>query len=169
LRLEFILSYQNAANDSETEGPSLRPSRPLREPPEKPPESRRSGNNRENHRSKHRCGKSSSAYVHRLHTSTSHAAPDRQLASIFAFLGTRPDLDASRVVVWGFCMEGYYTLRAALLGCVSPGGGCYYMFDRAWLERADYMEYPFDLASMLAYKFGYTLDEFYTEGAQFSP
>ena len=103
-------------------------------------------------------------------------SPDRQLSSILAFLGTRPDLDPSRVVVWGFSTGGYYALRAAhtpagragLLGCVSLGGGCHHMFDRAWLERADYMEYPFDLASTLAYKFGYTLEEFFTEGAKFS-
>lgn len=43
------------------------------------------------------------------------------------------------------------------------------MFDREWLENVNKLEYPFDLAGTLTYKFGYkTLEEFIQNAAQYS-
>ncbi|KAK1752858.1 Alpha/Beta hydrolase protein [Echria macrotheca] len=102
-------------------------------------------------------------------------SPDRQWSSVLDWLDKRPEIDSTRIVVWGFSTGGYYSLRAGhthaqrLLGIVSQGGGCHHMFDRDWLERVNKLEYPFDLANTLAYKFGYTdLESFILEAPKFS-
>ena len=88
-------------------------------------------------------------------------SPDRLWSSVLDWIAARPEIDAARIVVWGFSTGGYYALRAAhthadrLLGCVSQGGGAHHMFDPAWLARANTQEYPFDLADTLAHKWGY--------------
>ncbi|KAK3690415.1 yellowish-green 1-like protein [Podospora appendiculata] len=100
-------------------------------------------------------------------------SPDRQWSSLLDWIGTIAAIDSAKVVVWGFSTGGYYALRAAhthayrLLGCVSLGGGAHHMFDRAWLENVNKLEYPFDLADTLAHKFGYPageLEAFIREG-----
>jgi hypothetical protein len=43
------------------------------------------------------------------------------------------------------------------------------MFDREWLENVNKLEYPFDLASTLTYKFGYPdLESFIQDAGKFS-
>ncbi len=44
------------------------------------------------------------------------------------------------------------------------------MFSREWLSEVNHLEYPFDLAHTLAYKFGYgdDLEKFKEEGMKFS-
>lgn len=91
-------------------------------------------------------------------------SPDRQWTSVLDWLDAQAEVDSGRVVVWGFSTGGYYALRAAhthaarLRGSVSLGGGAHHMFDAAWLARVNRLEYPFDLADTLAYKFGYEGD-----------
>ncbi|KAJ4412920.1 hypothetical protein N0V85_003635 [Neurospora sp. IMI 360204] len=87
---------------------------------------------------------------------------DRQWSSVLNWVSQKAKrIDSRKIVVWGFSTGGYYALRAAhthhdrLLGSVSLGGGCHAMFDRAWLDKVNNLEYPFDLADTLAYKFGY--------------
>lgn len=103
------------------------------------------------------------------------ASPDRLWSSVLDWAAAQPAVDARRVVVWGFSTGGYYALRAAhthaprLLGSVSLGGGAHHMFDRAWLAHVNRLEYPFDLADTLAYKFGYAdVASFVREGHKFS-
>lgn len=87
---------------------------------------------------------------------------DRQWSSVLDWVARKEKrIDSRKIVVWGFSTGGYYALRAAhthhdrLLGSVSLGGGCHGMFDGAWLDKVNNLEYPFDLADTLAYKFGY--------------
>lgn len=91
---------------------------------------------------------------------------DRQWSSVLDYVAKEhvQEIDSTKIVVWGFSTGGYYALRAAhthhdrLLGSISLGGGCHHMFDEAWLEKVNNLEYPFDLADTLAYKFGYGSD-----------
>ncbi|KAA8633966.1 hypothetical protein SMACR_07629 [Sordaria macrospora] len=108
-------------------------------------------------------------------------SPDRQWSSVLDFISQhQPRIDKQKIIVWGFSTGGYYAFRIAhthasrLLGSVSLGGGCHHMFDREWLDKVNNLEYPFDLADTLAYKFGYAptkegLEQFKKEGqAKFS-
>ncbi|KAJ9624594.1 uncharacterized protein PV06_06408 [Exophiala oligosperma] len=102
-------------------------------------------------------------------------SPDRQWSSVLDWLATQKAIDSKKVVVWGFSTGGYYSLRLAhthhdrLLACISLGGGAHHMFDREWLENTNKLEYPFDLASTLTYKFGYPdLESFIKEAGKFS-
>ncbi|KAK4447315.1 Alpha/Beta hydrolase protein [Podospora aff. communis PSN243] len=102
-------------------------------------------------------------------------SPDRQLSSVLDWIAAQGELDSTKVVVWGFSTGGYYSLRAGhthadrLLGVVSQGGGCHHMFDREWLEKVNVLEFPFDLANALAFKWGYgSLEDFIQEAGKFS-
>ncbi|KAI3328204.1 Alpha/Beta hydrolase protein [Ustulina deusta] len=91
-------------------------------------------------------------------------SPDRVWSSMFDWVGRQECIDQSRVVNWGFSTGGYYSIRLAhthsdkLKGVVALGGGCHHMFDPEWLDAVDTLEYPFDLAHTLCYKFGYGTD-----------
>ncbi|KAF2272202.1 pigment biosynthesis protein-like protein yellowish-green 1 [Westerdykella ornata] len=99
-------------------------------------------------------------------------APDRLYSSLFEWIGTQHTIDQNRIAVWGFSTGAYYAIRVAhthhgkLAGVVALGGGCHHMFDETWLRRCDWMEYPFDCAHALAWKWGYghNLEEFIQEG-----
>lgn len=102
-------------------------------------------------------------------------SPDRQWSSVLDWLDQQKEVDHKRIIVWGFSTGGYYALRVAhthkdrLLGSVSLGGGAHHMFDREWLENVNKLEYPFDLANTLTYKFGYPdLESFIKEAPKFS-
>ncbi|KAK3939640.1 Alpha/Beta hydrolase protein [Diplogelasinospora grovesii] len=102
-------------------------------------------------------------------------SPDRQWSSVLDWISQQTPIDPKKIIVWGFSTGGYYSLRIAhthnerLLGSVSLGGGCHHMFDREWLSHVNHLEYPFDLADTLAYKFGYdNLEEFIKEAGKFS-
>ena len=81
--------------------------------------------------------------------------------SLFEWIDKQPEIDKSRVAVWGFSTGGYYAIRIAhthkarVLGAASQGGGCHHMFDAPWLDGSNVGEYPFDLGSSLALKYGY--------------
>ncbi|KAK0610711.1 yellowish-green 1-like protein [Bombardia bombarda] len=102
-------------------------------------------------------------------------SPDREWSSLLDWIDAQEAIDSKRIIVWGFSTGGYYALRVAhthanrLMGSVSLGGGAHFMFDRAWLEHVNRLEYPFDLADTLAYKFGYSdLESFIKEADKFS-
>lgn len=102
-------------------------------------------------------------------------SPDRVWTTLFDWVERQLEIDQTRKVLWGFSTGGYYAIRVAhthpkhLAGVVSLGGGCHYMFHPEWLSNADHLEYPFDLATTLAYKFGYDkLDDFKKEAMRFS-
>ncbi|KAK7533149.1 Alpha/Beta hydrolase protein [Phyllosticta citribraziliensis] len=88
-------------------------------------------------------------------------SPDREWSSLLDWVDAQEAIDSKRVAVWAFSTGGFYAIRLAhthpnrLAGVVALGGGCHHMFDREWLDHVNHLEYPFDLANTLAYKFGY--------------
>ena len=103
-------------------------------------------------------------------------SPDREWSSLFEWIGEQPEIDQKRIALWDFSTGGYYAIRVAhshhdrLAGVVALGGGCHYMFDPEWLSNVNHLEYPFDLANTLAYKWGYgdDLETFKKEAMKFS-
>lgn len=88
-------------------------------------------------------------------------SPDRQWSSLFDWIDEQPEVDHSRVAMWAFSTGGYYAIRLAhthhnrLAGVAAQGGGCHYMFHPEWLSHVNHLEYPFDLATTMAWKWGY--------------
>ena len=88
-------------------------------------------------------------------------SPDRLYSSLFDWLDTQDALDAKKRAIWAFSTGGFYAIRVAhthaerIAGVVALGGGCHYMFEKEWLDHVNHLEYPFDLANTLAYKWGY--------------
>lgn len=103
-------------------------------------------------------------------------SPDRLFSSLLDWVDVQAEIDQSRKALWAFSTGGFYALRLAythpkrLTGIVSHGGGCHYMFDPEWLSHVNHLEYPFDLATTLAHKFGYgdDLERFKKEAMKFS-
>lgn len=103
-------------------------------------------------------------------------SPDRVFDTLFEWIEQQPEIDQTRKAMWAFSTGGYYAIRVAhthpnrLSGIVALGGGCHYMFHPDWLSHVNHLEYPFDLASTLAYKFGYgnDLESFKKEAMKFS-
>ncbi|KAF2108614.1 Alpha/Beta hydrolase protein [Lophiotrema nucula] len=88
-------------------------------------------------------------------------APDRLYSSLFDWVAQQEGIAQKKVAIWAFSTGGYYAIRVAhthaekLAGVVALGGGCHHMFDPEWLSEVNHLEYPFDLANTLAYKWGY--------------
>lgn len=99
-------------------------------------------------------------------------SPDREWSSLLEWVDSQGAIDHNRKAVWAFSTGGYYAIRLAhthpkrVNGVVALGGGCHFMFDPVWLDHVNHLEYPFDLATTLAYKFGYgdDLEAFKKEG-----
>jgi alpha-beta hydrolase superfamily lysophospholipase len=77
-------------------------------------------------------------------------SPDRQYESLLDWIDTQDRIDKKKVCVWAFSTGGYYAIRLAhmqpdrLAGVVSQGGGVHHMFDPAWLDEVNHLEYPFE-------------------------
>ncbi|KAM0714235.1 hypothetical protein Q7P37_010022 [Cladosporium fusiforme] len=107
---------------------------------------------------------------------TDPTSPDREWSSLLDWIDEQDEIDHKKVAVWAFSTGGYYAIRFAhthanrLAGVVAHGGGCHYMFDERWLSSVNTLEYPFDLANTLAYKWGYgnDLEKFKKEASKFS-
>ncbi|OMP81487.1 UPF0255 protein [Diplodia seriata] len=103
-------------------------------------------------------------------------SPDRQWSSLLDWLDEQEAVDHDRVAVWAFSTGGFYAIRLAythphrVAGIVSLGGGCHHMFDKEWLDQVNHLEYPFDEAHSLAYKFGYgdDVEKFKQEAHKYS-
>ncbi|TKA52113.1 hypothetical protein B0A49_11935, partial [Cryomyces minteri] len=95
---------------------------------------------------------------------TDPTSPDREWSSLLDWADSQEGIDSKRICVWAFSTGGFYAIRLAhthpdrLAGVVALGGGTHHMFDKDWLDNVNHLEYPFDLASTLAYKFGYGND-----------
>ncbi|KAF1931653.1 alpha/beta-hydrolase [Didymella exigua CBS 183.55] len=91
-------------------------------------------------------------------------SPDRLYSSLFDWIDVQPRLDSKKTAIWAFSTGGFYAIRVAhthadrLAGVVALGGGCHHMFEQEWLDNVNHLEYPFDLANTLAYKWGYGSD-----------
>lgn len=76
-------------------------------------------------------------------------SPDRLWDSVFEWMHQKKLFNMSNVTVWGLSCGGFYAVRIAhthkqlLRGVVAHGAGIHHMFDKAWLDKADYHEYPF--------------------------
>ncbi len=103
-------------------------------------------------------------------------SPEREWSSLFDWLDEQSEVDHKRVAVFSVSTGGYYGIRLAhthhdrLAGVVALGGGCHHMFDPRWLSSVNHLEYPFDLATTLAYKWGYgdDLETFKKEAMKYS-
>jgi len=103
-------------------------------------------------------------------------SPEREWSSLFDWIDEQPEIDHQKVALWAFSTGGYYAIRLAhthhdrLAGVVALGGGCHHMFSPEWLSNVNHLEYPFDLANTLAYKWGYgdDVETFKKEGMKFS-
>ena len=91
-------------------------------------------------------------------------SPDRLMNSVLDWVeanAVRLSLDPKKVAARGISTGGYYAFRLAhthadrLVAVAEQGGGCHHMFDPAWIDAQNQMEYPFALADALAWKFGY--------------
>lgn len=77
-------------------------------------------------------------------------SPDRQWSSLFDWVDTQPRIDNKKLIVWGFSTGGYYSIRLAhthkdrIMAATALGGGCHHMFDAAWLDEVNHLEYPFE-------------------------
>ncbi len=77
-------------------------------------------------------------------------SPDRLWSSLLDWVDTQEGVDSKSVCVWAFSTGGFYAIRMAhthperVKGVVALGGGCHHMFDRAWLEEVNHLEYPFE-------------------------
>lgn len=73
--------------------------------------------------------------------------------------------DMQKIVCWGLSAGGCYGIRAAhthaqrFIAAIGQGAGTHHFFSRAWLEKAQYHEYPWSLLPALAGKFGYLSTE----------
>lgn len=80
---------------------------------------------------------------------TDQQSPDRLWDSVLDWAAENQQFDMQRIMVWGLSSGGYYAVRIAhthrdsLAGVVAQGAGCHYWFNRAWLDKADGHEYPF--------------------------
>jgi Esterase FrsA-like len=106
---------------------------------------------------------------------TDPTAPERQWSSVLDWINQQKEINSEKIVVWGFSTGGYYALRLAhthhdrIFASISLGGGAHHMFDREWLENVNKLEYPFELADVLAFKWGYPdLESFIKEAPKFS-
>ena len=91
-------------------------------------------------------------------------SPDRLMSSVLDWIkgsAVGLGLNPTRIVARGISTGGYYAMRIAhthadqLFAVVAQGGGCHHMFDPTWIDAQKQMEYPFQLAEALAYKFGF--------------
>lgn len=108
-------------------------------------------------------------------------ASDRLMSSVLDWVSANSaayGFDVKKVVARGISTGGYNAMRIAhthadrLFAVVAQGGGCHHMFDAAWIQASDQMEYPFALAEALAYKFGFRgsdpVEAYAAEGHKFS-
>ncbi|KAJ5958191.1 uncharacterized protein N7479_005341 [Penicillium vulpinum] len=99
-------------------------------------------------------------------------SPDRLWSSVLDYMDRRPEFDMSRVAAWGLSAGGFYAIRAActhrerLAGSVAHGPGSHFVFSPEWLAKANDHEYPFELTSAMAEKYGYADVEDFVKNSQ---
>lgn len=85
---------------------------------------------------------------------------ERLWDALLDWCGTRSDIDAARIAVWGGSTGGYWaaklahTHRERLAAAVCHGGCAHYAFTPDWIEKAQHGSYAFELAETLASAFG---------------
>ncbi|MPZ13076.1 MAG: alpha/beta hydrolase [Chloroflexi bacterium] len=99
------------------------------------------------------------------------ADAERLFSAVFDWIANRPELDGSRVAIWGRSTGGYWAAKVAhifpdrIRGAVDHGGCTHFAFTPDWIERSQDGEYAFELAETLAYAFGMSTFEDWVENA----
>jgi pimeloyl-ACP methyl ester carboxylesterase len=101
---------------------------------------------------------------------------ERYLSAALDYLQTRPEIDASRVVVQGRSWSGYwaavlaYTERDRIRGAAVHGVGVHYYYQSEWQTTAvNSLEYLFDLFPARSVVYGVdTMEEFLAYGPRLS-
>lgn len=94
---------------------------------------------------------------------------ERLWDAVFDWIAARPDLDSERVGIIGGSTGGYWATKVAhthreRIRCAVNQGGCaHYAFTPEWMEKAQFGEYPFELAETLASAFGLSTYEEWVE------
>jgi pimeloyl-ACP methyl ester carboxylesterase len=97
---------------------------------------------------------------------------ERLWDAIFDWIASRPDLDAQRVGLVGGSTGGYWATKVAhthrerVRAAVNHGGAIHHAFTPDWIAKAQFGEYPYELAETLACAFGRRT---YEEWVEFSP
>ncbi|HEY7067733.1 MAG TPA: alpha/beta fold hydrolase [Chloroflexota bacterium] len=97
---------------------------------------------------------------------------ERSFDAIFDWIATRPDLDAARVGLHGGSTGGYWATKVAhthrdrVRAAINQGGPAHFAFEPDWIVKAQYGEYPFELAETLASAFGRAT---YQEWVEYAP
>lgn len=96
---------------------------------------------------------------------------ERLWDAVFAYIASRPDLDANRVGIHGGSTGGYWGTKVAhthhhrLRAAVNQGGPTHFAFQKDWIVKAQRGEYPFELAETAACAFGRATAEEWVEYA----
>ncbi|MBI2358648.1 MAG: alpha/beta hydrolase [Deltaproteobacteria bacterium] len=94
---------------------------------------------------------------------------ERMWDEIFDWVAGRPDLDGQRMAVVGASTGGYWAAKVAhthrdrIRAAVNHGGMAHYAFAADWIAKAQFGEYPFELAESLAMAFGLSTYEEWVE------
>jgi pimeloyl-ACP methyl ester carboxylesterase len=90
---------------------------------------------------------------------------ERLWDAVLDYIGTRDDLDPSRVAVYGSSTGGYWATKVAhthrdrIRAAVNHGGMAHLALAEKWILQAQSGEYPFELAETLASAFGRSTGE----------
>ena len=74
---------------------------------------------------------------------------------MFDWIGTRKELDAKKVAIWGYSTGGYWAVKVAhvykdRIACaVSQGGPVHYAFEPEWISQQERGEYAFEVYDTL--------------------
>jgi hypothetical protein len=98
--------------------------------------------------------------------------PERLFETVFDWIGTRREIDAKKVAVWGYSTGGYWAVKVAhiykdRIACaVSQGGPVHYAFEPEWINQQERGEYAFEVFDTLAFAFG---KSGYEEWVEYAP
>src|SRR5512136_192914 len=85
---------------------------------------------------------------------------ERLFEAVLDWVGTRRELDAKKVAIWGYSTGGYWAVKVAhvykdRIACaVSQGGPVHYSFESEWISQQERGEYAFEVFDTLAFAFG---------------
>lgn len=97
---------------------------------------------------------------------------ERLWDAVFGWIAARPDLDVERIGLVGGSTGGYWATKLAhthrdrVTAAVNHGGPAHIAFTADWIAKAQFGEYPFELAETLACAFGLST---YQDWVEYSP